>query len=84
MGPCGSVDAYLCLSFFVFVCLCLSVCGCVWSCMSLSSLSVALCGCVHKLVCEPTLCGLAVEPWGYVDRVVIAYLHSKYYKYSLC
>ena len=52
--------------------------------MSLSSLGVALCGCVHKLVCEPMLCGLAMEPWGCVAGVVIAYLHSKYYKYSLC
>ena len=43
-----------------------------------------MCGCVHKLVCEPMLCGLAVESWGYVAGVVIAYLHSKYFKYSLC
>ena len=68
----------------IFVCMCLSLCGCIWSCVSLSSLGVALCGCVHKLICEPTLCGLAVEPWGCVAGVVIAYLHSKYYKYSLC
>ena len=73
-----------CLSLYVCVCLCLSLCGRVWSCVSLSSLGVALCGCIHKLVCEPMLCGLAVEPWGCVAGVVIAYLHSKYYKYSLC
>ena len=84
MGPCGPVDAYLCLYVFVCVCLYLSLCGCIWSYVSLSSLGVALCGCVHKLVCEPTLCELAVEPWGCVAGVVIAYLHSKYYKYSLC
>ena len=80
VGPCGSMDAYLCMYVFVFVCLCVVVFGHV----SLSSLGVALCGCVHKLVCEPMLCGLAVEPWGCVAGVVIAYLHSKYYKYSLC
>ena len=62
VGPCGSVGAYLCLS----------MCGGGWSCMSLSNLGVALCRCVHKLVCEPTLCGLAVEPWGCVAGVVIA------------
>ena len=72
------------LSLYVCVCLCLSLCSRVWSCVSLSSLGVALCGCVHKLVCEPMLCGLAVEPWGCVAGVVIAYLHSKYFKYSLC
>ena len=87
VGPCGCWWVCGCLSLFGCVCICLSLfflCGCVWSYVSLSSLGVALCGCVHKLVCEPMLCGLAVEPWGCVAGVVIAYLHSKYYKYSLC
>ena len=84
MGAGGSMWVCGCLSLYICVCLCLSLCGCVWSCVSSSSFGVALCGCVHKLVCEPMLCGLAVEPWGCVAGVVIAYLHSKYFKCSLC
>ena len=41
-----------------------SLCGCVWSYVSLCSLGVAVCGCAHRLVCVSILCELVSGLFG--------------------